>query len=140
MPSSHNQVVRPRANFAESGWPLTNLFVVADDQIPQPGEDLAVGPAGSRESAVIVGSPRSAPDVDVGSFDDPMRPGQTFHLLRFDGHELKDRGKFLHLRLELGDTLRQAARIGPSRRIERDGDYRKRRAMVRMRVRMGTSF
>jgi len=63
--------------------------------------------------------------VDVGPFDDQVRWAQVIYPLRLDVYELQNllrllqRGReYLNLRLELGDTLRQAARIGPSRGVE----------------------
>jgi hypothetical protein len=61
----------------------------------------------------------------VDAFDDPVRPGQAVHQLRLDVYELENLLRFLqrsrehlYLRLELSDTLRQAARIGLTRRVE----------------------
>jgi hypothetical protein len=63
--------------------------------------------------------------VDVNPLEDQVRPAQSTVILRFDAHVLKDllrllqrSRKYFNLRLKLSDTLRQAARIRPSRRIE----------------------
>ncbi len=71
--------------------------------------------------------------MDVGPFDDPVRPGETVDWLRFDVHELENllrlfqsRRERLHLRFELGDashqTLRGGGRGGSGEPGEHDGD------------------
>ena len=90
MEFSDNQVVRPGADLPREPPSNGGGFVVAHNQISQPGEALAIGPAGITSPTAVVGALRPAPHVDVDPFEDPVRSGHATDLLRLDAHELKD--------------------------------------------------